>query len=313
MECYKCGANTAELFDVISGEGIVKICKYCLSEERIPVVKKPTFSQMNSINKNESIYNRLSKAAGLDSEIHKKNIFGSQQQQELKKQEGTLRELIDKKFDRFVKQESVKKRQDLIENFHWVIMRARRNKKMSMSQFAKEVGESEKFVKLAEQGIIPEGDSKIIQRIEHILEINILKPEVAKQLEHQRKQLGFDDLTTKNITISDLQEMKKEVIDLEIKEPYWRRLMSKIVGKRENPQILPLETNTQTDIKTEERTEETLEFESIKETPIEFDDTSLEVSSSIAKQDKDKINENSNSKVDLSDEEINDLIFGRKR
>jgi len=306
MECSKCGAVNERLFDVITGEGIIKLCQYCLSEEDAPVIKKPTVSQMQSINKTPSIYERLSKSAGIDAREHKKNIFGSEQQEQLKQQEVTLRDLVDKKYDRNVK-DKPKKRDDLIDNFHWAIMRARRSKKMTVTQFAKEIGESEAVVKMAEQGILPDENLGVVRKIEAVLSINILKPEFSHKIEH-KKQLGFDEFSAKNLTISDLHEMKKEAPAeiKEQKEPYWKRLMNALTRKKEPEQTFVEEEKP----KQEEVLDDGVETGGLREIPIEFNNTTLEITEKIAEaEEEDKAGKNPE---DLTDEDIDDLIFGRK-
>ncbi|RLG12745.1 hypothetical protein DRN73_01720 [Candidatus Pacearchaeota archaeon] len=313
MECFRCGASDVKLFDVISDDGIIKLCKNCLDEENAPIIQKPDESKFQMPNKNESIYNRLSKMAGLDAEEHKKNIFGSKEQEQLKKQEITLRDLVDKKFDNFVK-EKIKKRDDLIENFHWIIMRARRNKKLSISQLAKKINESEKIIKMAEQGVLPEDNYNVIQKLETILEINILKPEIAEQLKQRKKQLGFDDMTAKNITISDLQEMEKKAV-LNSEEPYWKRIMAKIIGKKKERQTSDdLEINSgEEEVKKEQikesvdDLENSMEFEEAKEIPMEFNNTGMEIETTLDEKDK-KI-----PSTELTQKDIDDLIFGKRK
>lgn len=276
VECSSCGVSDTHnrLFDVISSEGIVKLCKDCLTPGSVPL-KKPSEEQINNIHKTESLYNRLSNVAGLDPEEHKKNIFGSKQSEEIKKQEVNLRVLIERNLAEKKKEEPVSKRTDLIDNFHWVIMRARRHKKMTITELAREIGERESFVKLAESGNIPEGDYNVIMKLEKVLGINILTPEIAERIANQKMQLGFDNTSSKELTIADLRERNPEKPK---KVPYWKRLMFGSSAK-----------------KVEEPTEEELS----NEDSVEFDDTSLEIEGK--KVDK----------KDLSQGDIDDLIFGR--
>ncbi len=301
MECSKCGALNVRLFDVITGEGIIKLCQYCLSEEDAPIVKKPTVSQFQSVNKEPSVYERLSKSAGLDANEHKKHVFGSEQQKQLKEQEGTLRDLVDRRYDHNPR-EKPKKRDDLIDNFHWIIMRARRNKKMTLTQFAKQLGESEKVVKMIEQGILPEGGGEyaLVRRIETILSINLIRPEFLPNIDH-KKQLGFDEFSSKNLTIADLKEMKKETApEAPAKEPYWRRLMGALSRRKEAPVDVPMkEVSSETEV----------ELGELKEIPIEFSNTSLEITEKIQEAEQ----EEQKNQEDLSDKDINDLIFGKKK
>ena len=294
MECARCGVSgdLTKLHDVITGEGIVKLCKRCIEEENAPIIHRPTEKEIQSVAKSDSLYRRLSNAAGINPTEHRKNI----QEFHIKesKDEVTLRDLVDKKFDKFVKKD-LKKRDDLIDNFHWIIMRARRSKKMSVSQLAKEIGESEKVIKMAEQGVMPEG-YVVVRKLEEILGIRILRPEIAQELERQKKQLGFDDYSSKSLTISDLHEMKKEGI-VEHKEPYWRRFLSSLIGKRE----------TKEKILDEPKEERGLDFGESHEVPIEFDDTSLELEEKLPEDKESEISED-----DLSQKDIDDIIFGRK-
>jgi ribosome-binding protein aMBF1 (putative translation factor) len=303
MECSKCGApaELAKLFDVISGEGIVKVCQRCLSYENSPIIRKPTEDQFASINKSEPIYQRLSSAAGLNADKHRANLEIIKKEDVVKKQEVTLRDLIDKKFDKFVKQEAKKKRTDLIDNFHWVIMRSRRFKQMSVLQLAKEVGETEKAIKMAEQGVLPEDNYNLAIKLEEILGIRILKPEISEQIARAKKQLGFDKFSAKTLTIADLQKMKEESATPVVEEqkiPYWRRFLNKLTNKKEKPES-PI-------VLMEEKNEEPneMDFEETKEKNIEFSDTSFEMSEEVSEEEK--------KKTELTQKDIDDIIFGRR-
>ena len=100
----------------------------------------------------------------------------------------------------------IKPRPYLVNNFHWVIMRARRAKHISREQFARDLGESETLVKMIEQGVLPEDDNRIINKIEGYLGINLRKPEFENKT--KKRELGFDSVSVGNLTISDLKEMK---------------------------------------------------------------------------------------------------------
>ena len=67
MECSNCGISgeIKMLYDVISSEGIVKLCEKCLSKDDV-AIKKPQASQLNSVNTRKSVYDRLSFSAGLN-------------------------------------------------------------------------------------------------------------------------------------------------------------------------------------------------------------------------------------------------------
>jgi len=121
---------------VISKKGVVMVCPGCFRDD-MPVFKKPEDYQFEGIYNRKSVYDRLSQAAGLKNpEEHKKRIS------EFGKTSGSLndvslRKLVNKNFESKMKKSP--RNEDLIDNFHWVIMRARRSKKISQKQFADEI------------------------------------------------------------------------------------------------------------------------------------------------------------------------------
>jgi ribosome-binding protein aMBF1 (putative translation factor) len=224
----------------------------------------------------------------------------------MKQQEATLRGLVDRKYDGKIK-EIPRKREDLIENFHWIIMRARRNKKMTVTQFAKEIGESEAVVKMAEQGVLPDGDYNIVKKIEAVLSINILKREFAQKAEH-KKRLGFDEFSTKTLTISDLHEMKKDEIEVKPEqEPYWKRLMNALTRKK-----APVQASAEEEKPVQQNeVDDEIETGNLREIPIEFNNTTLEITGSLEEaEQEDRIKK---APEDLTDKDIDDLIFGKKK
>jgi transcriptional regulator with XRE-family HTH domain len=122
---------------------------------------------------------------------------------------------------------------DLIENFHWTIQRIKRARKITREEFAKAIGEDEAVVRMIEQGVLPNNDYKIINKIETYLGISLRKPgnsgfpdtsikakerrfvldnsliEKEKQEETPGK-LSFNFSDSKQLKISDLKEMKKK-------------------------------------------------------------------------------------------------------
>jgi len=103
-------------------------------------------------------------------------------------------------------------------------MRARRAKKLTQKQFAEAIEESEEAIKMAEKGVLPKDDFVLVNKIENYLgirikdesarersfdeEVNQVKEEFVHNVEEDK--IKFDDVTTKTLTIADLQEMKKK-------------------------------------------------------------------------------------------------------
>lgn len=209
-ECARCGVWTDEekLSYAILAKGIMKVCEKCIEKENFPLVNLPTASQINESKKTVRFRDSVK-------QFEKGKI--ATKSELLKKQEITLKDII----DRNVKMRAEKKlqpRSDLIHNFHWVIMRARRARKISQKQLAKEIAEPEMSVRLAETGKFPDDDYRLARKLEGYLGIRILKKEVSDKLDRAPKTIGFDSPTTKILTIADLREMKKQELEKRKKE-----------------------------------------------------------------------------------------------
>ena len=203
-ECSECGISgvKARLFDVVSSKGIIKLCSDCLKGEEMPVIKRPTTFQLKE--SEEGFSSRARIAEG----IRKKEI----QRRSAEKADISLRELVDKNYEKKIPSDR-KPRSDLVDNFHWVIMRARRSKKVTQEQLARDIAESLSTIKLAEQGVLPEDDYRLISKLENYLFIRIIR-EDAKQVLTKKKILDVPEKfrfdTAQNLTIADLQELKKQ-------------------------------------------------------------------------------------------------------
>ena len=203
-ECFECGISgeKARLFDVISKEGIIKICKKCVSEENLPLIRRATTFQLKESEKQQTYREGIKEFS--KTQVMKKDLN--------KKEDISLRNIIDKNL-KMNHIDKIKPKPYLIDNFHWVIMRARRAKHISREQFAREIGESETLIKMVERGILPENDNLIINKIEGYLSVKLKKSEVVPKVEQkevEQKEFGLDPVSVRNLTISDLREIKKE-------------------------------------------------------------------------------------------------------
>jgi len=134
---------------------------------------------------------------------------------ELQREEDSLKKIVEKNFkERFSEKKKI--RPDLIDNFHWVIMRVRRQKKLTQEQLAVAISEPEAVIKMAEQGILPEKDYTLIKKIENFLGIILIKDEAAIKSENTPaksiplKELSFEPDKLRRLTISDLRRIKEE-------------------------------------------------------------------------------------------------------
>ena len=200
MECFECGADGSKvvLLDVLSPKGVVKLCSKCHKGSDLIVLRRPTTFQLKESEKKTSIYNG------------NYNVF-QQGKRELGKTEENLKELVDRNYEKKFLGDR-KPRPDLTDNFHWVIMRARRGKKLTQAQLAKEISESEVVISMVERGVLPEDDYRLINKLESFLGIKLSRPSVPEKLPEREaaRILKFDESTVYNLTIDDLKDMKEE-------------------------------------------------------------------------------------------------------
>lgn len=211
MECSICGVSRekARLLDAISSEGIIKICEACSKEEDMPILRRPTTFQLKESEKELKIHDMLLSVR----RQKKESLEEPEKKDEKTNTETTLKEIADKNYEIVVSKEK-KPRPNLVDNFHWIIMRTRRLKKLTQEQLAKEILESTAAIKMVEQGILPEDDYKLVNKLEGFLGINLVKDVSKTTLPSSEKSpariIKFDRKTMQNLTISDLKKMKEQ-------------------------------------------------------------------------------------------------------
>lgn len=203
-ECFNCeiSGEKAKLFTAISKEGIVKVCKECAEKNNLPILKDVSKLPNQDPPPRESVYKRLSRIAGVTPKIKKPEA----QEEARKKQDEKLKKIAEKNYLTKISDEP--KPDFLIDNFHWKIMRARRLRHISQGQLAKAIAEPEIAVKMIEKGILSRGNYDLISKIEDHLGIKITKEEFTGRIEEERKKIGFDPISTRKLTISDLKEIQ---------------------------------------------------------------------------------------------------------
>ncbi|MCK5149577.1 hypothetical protein KAJ87_01480 [Candidatus Pacearchaeota archaeon] len=231
-ECFKCGVSGKErkLFEVISKEGIVRICKECALEEGYPFLKQRPAKEkeeekmreiVSNLNpsrqpKRSVIYDRLVKLSGINMEEYERDLALEKKKEYLGKQDCELKKVVDENFNL---QEVSQDTSDLIHNFHWVIMRARRMKHLTAEDLAENILEPVGAINVLERGVIPKNGFRIIGKLENYLGIRIFKEQkqtssFEEQVEPVKKDfeegLGFNPVNAKMLTISDLKEMKEK-------------------------------------------------------------------------------------------------------
>ena len=134
---------------------------------------------------------------------------------DVQKENLNLKKVISKNVEK-ADSNAKKPRPDLVDNFHWVIMRFRRQKKLTQEQLAKEISEPLADIMRAEQGILPEKDYILVRKIENCLGIRLIKDATLKIENPVTPEkpvlnvLKFKQDVTKGLTIADIKRIQEE-------------------------------------------------------------------------------------------------------
>jgi len=224
--CFRCDRSKEEvkLLDAVYGNELVKVCEECSLIENVPIIRKPSSSQLIESEKPFSVRQRLRRMAGLrgeKAEVEKiskitRELIQNINLDNLRKPKD-YRQVLDEKFS-LAKKRNVPV--NLIDNFNWLIMMERKKRKIDRKQLADAIGEPEIAIKMIENKEMPDDSSRIISKIEQYFNIKLRKEnegeERAKEIVREKlglkipaRVLSFDKEVVKNITISDLKRMKE--------------------------------------------------------------------------------------------------------
>ena len=200
QECYKCHTpqTKAILFDVILPHGIDKVCGKCSVSENSPIFRD--VKDIDIIEKTPTNKERLERISGVKLD---KN-FGNMQPSETDKR---LKEIVRSNFTRTFSQ-IPEMEKELVDNFHWIVMRARRMKHYSQEQLAKVINEPIELVKMVEAGNAPQ-KREVIRKLEDVLGIKIRKEEPKEEVAFDKKELDFDFKDIDDFTIFDLKKLSE--------------------------------------------------------------------------------------------------------
>jgi len=208
--CFRCERSRKEvkLLDAIYQNDMVKICERCALTEPVPIIKKPTTSQLRESEKRYTVYQRLKVLSG--------------QKKEEKPTKSILDELRKLDEDPNLEKPEPEKESDLVDNFHWEITRNRRNKGLSQRQLAWALGESETAIKMLEKGELPEEPEKLIRKLEQFLQIK-LRERTEQELEEEKRKLeSREKFKIKHLEEPNSEETKEPIkpliSDLELEE-----------------------------------------------------------------------------------------------
>ncbi len=161
--CERCeaGGNEVRIFDAIFDGRMISICERCSIVENVPLIKKPDTNQLKESEKGIGVYDRMRRISGIRPVEKPETFF----------QEDRLRELNNNPELELPEKQSL----NLIDHFHWDVMKNRRRKGLSQRQLAEAIGESELAIQLVEKSKLPENVEPIINKLEQFFQIKLRK------------------------------------------------------------------------------------------------------------------------------------------
>jgi ribosome-binding protein aMBF1 (putative translation factor) len=210
-KCARCGVSGDEirLFDAIYSGRIEKICERCSIIENIPVIKRPDAIRLKESERGIGVYDRMKRLSGV---------------KEQKKEESFFIEDKLKQLEAMPELELPEKNNlNLIEHFHWEIMKNRRRKGLSPERLAENLGESSIAITMLEKGKIPENAENLIKKLEQFFQIRLRRIDKRMDSDLQEKSrakpvlLDVEGRELKRIPERE-QDIKKQKIEVDENE-----------------------------------------------------------------------------------------------
>jgi len=163
--CELCfvGNNKVKIFEGIYESRLINICERCSIIENVPIVRRPNTSQLKE--SELRIYDRMKRLSGL-------SRFSEQKP---KKQDTFFVEDRLKQLEASPHLERPEESLNLMDHFHWEIMKQRRRKGLSHEQLAKNLGESVIVIQMLEKGKLPGNADVLIRKLEQFFQISLRK------------------------------------------------------------------------------------------------------------------------------------------
>jgi ribosome-binding protein aMBF1 (putative translation factor) len=211
--CIRCERESEEvkLVDAIYNREMVKICEECAISENMPIIRKPSTNQLKESEKPYSVGERMKRMAGIaKNEIKKEEFKPAVLTLDRLRKPKDYKSILN---NRFQQAKTANQPLNLVDNYQWYILMARKNRKISRKQLADAIGETENTVRLIEEKFLPDDALRVINKIEQYFGIPLKqgskpvayidsKPAPARIIKIDSKVAG-------NVTIDDLRKMKE--------------------------------------------------------------------------------------------------------
>ena len=167
QSCNICGITSIEvkLFDAIHDLRMSTLCERCSIIENIPIIKTPNSEQLKE-SEITRVSDKMNNLLGIKRHEKKDTFF----------KEDRLKELDNNPELELPEKENL----NLIDNFHWEIIKQRRKRGLSQKQLSESIGESEIAIQMIEKGKLPENAKRIIIKLEQIFQRKLMN--VKKQI-----------------------------------------------------------------------------------------------------------------------------------
>lgn len=199
-KCYRCGRGEDEvcLYEAVHPTGRVFVCENCYSKFKMPLIEKK-YIDWGSLEKRESVREKLAKIAHVDLNKRPTKVVNKDPN------DITLRDLIEKNFEKN-KLSSNSYPEDIVRNFHWIIIRKRRNLKMSQDELAKRLSLPLSVVQSIEKGILSKDYKTILKKVENVLGISLF---TKKDPEISAEDVLNEAKNPTGILVADIKKPKK--------------------------------------------------------------------------------------------------------
>lgn len=156
--CKKTPEETT-LYPGIRSTEMISICEECAEDQGVPIIRKPSKSQLIKADRNYSVKERLDRMSGIrdSTEISDDQMT-------------TQRNLAKLRIPK-----PKQNHPDTLENYYWKISMARRRAKMTTSQLAKKIDTTSFKIQSIEKGALPEDFKDIFLKLEALFGIYVLK------------------------------------------------------------------------------------------------------------------------------------------
>lgn len=226
-ECYSCGATEDKtlLYEGIHKKfGLVNVCRKCYFKNKIPLIDKKEINP-EDINSRPSVKERLMNLSHVKKEVPAiKKIIS-------KSQDMNLNSIIEKNFKKEV-EESSPVPKEMVDNFHWIVMRKRRSLKLTKEQFAQAIKEPLIAVESIEKGRLPKDYKPLIKKVERFLGVKITKT---------NEGINYNDIINESrvptgILVSELKKEKRSDEYLDASDLSLDKINEVYGIPKENPQ-----------------------------------------------------------------------------